>query len=62
MICGTTALSQPSPVPIEQSCISEQRFGVIHTKFARRPAARSVVKLANGTTFPHLVAFDEMLL
>jgi hypothetical protein len=28
---GTTALSQASPVAIEQSCMSEQRSGVIQT-------------------------------
>ncbi|HVD47475.1 MAG TPA: hypothetical protein VNG70_09355 [Candidatus Limnocylindria bacterium] len=39
---GTSAFSQLSPVPIEQSCVSLHKFGVMKAKFGAAPAARSV--------------------
>src|SRR5947209_6401819 len=50
-ICGTTVDSHASPVATEQSCMSWHTFGVIQTKLASRPLARSLLKLAYGTTW-----------
>src|SRR5438132_10303773 len=47
---GTTLPNQPSPVAIEQSCMSLHMLGVIHAKFGAVPAARSPLSCVNGTT------------
>src|SRR5437762_5668775 len=47
---GTTLPNQPSPVAIEQSCMSLHMLGVIQAKFGTVPAERSVLNCVNGTT------------
>src|SRR5947208_1525035 len=45
---GTTLPNQPSPVAIEQSCMSLHMLGVIQAKFGTVPAERSVLNCVDG--------------
>src|SRR5207244_10196917 len=47
---GTTLPNQPSPVAIEQSCMSLHMLGVIQAKFGTVPAERSALNCVDGTT------------